>query len=93
VVALTANLAPLGPLRAGAEILDVKKISRFSVTSSQIILYLNALAPGETRTFEYSLRAKFPLKAQTPPSTVYEYYTPSHQVTAAPVTLTVTDKK
>src|SRR5262249_23537667 len=76
-----------------AEMVDKKQISKFSITSSQIILYLNGLAPGESRSFEYSLRAKYPLKAQTPPSTVYEYYTPSHQATAVPVTLTVTEKK
>jgi hypothetical protein len=28
-------------------------------------------------TFSYQLKAKFPVKAQTPKSTAYEYYNPS----------------
>jgi hypothetical protein len=95
MVMVDLGVAPGFSVDAGdfAEMVDKKQISKFSLTPNQIILYLNGLAPGETRTFEYSLRAKYPLKAQTPPSTVYEYYTPSHQAVATPTTLTVTNKK
>lgn len=95
MVMVDLGIAPGFNVDAGdfAEMVDKKHISKFSITSRQVILYLNALAPGESRSFEYTLNAKYPLRAQTPPSTVYEYYTPNNQAVAAPTTLTVTNKK
>jgi hypothetical protein len=76
-----------------AEMVGKKQIERFSVTSRTVTLYLGNVRPGDVKTFEYSLRAKFPVRAQTPPSVVYEYYTPSNRAVARPVELTVTDRK
>ncbi|MBI3822953.1 MAG: hypothetical protein HY289_09795, partial [Planctomycetes bacterium] len=44
-------------------------------------------------TFDYVLRPKYPLRARTPASVAYEYYTPSNRVEGRPVELTVEDKK
>jgi len=37
----------------------------------------------------YKLRARFPIKAKTPTSVAYEYYTPSSRGVQQPVMLTV----
>lgn len=76
-----------------AEWVASKKIEKFSVTSQQVTLYLGKLNPGDVKEFKYSLKAKYPIKAKTPATRVYEYYTPSNRAEAKPVQLTVTEKK
>jgi 5-hydroxyisourate hydrolase-like protein (transthyretin family) len=95
MVMVDLGIAPGFTVDAGdfAEMVKAKKINRFSVTSRQVILYLSDLRPGESRTFEYALRARFPLRAQTPVSTAYEYYTPTNRAQTRPVELTVTEGK
>jgi uncharacterized protein YfaS (alpha-2-macroglobulin family) len=66
------------------------RIQRFELTGRQIILYVSNLTSDAPLSFSYRLRAKFPLKAQTPASTAYDYYNPSTAAQAAPQTLTVT---
>jgi len=39
----------------------------------------------------YKLRARFPIKAKTPKSVAYEYYTPSSRGVQQPETITVTE--
>ena len=56
-------------------------------------LYLGDVKPGEVQTFEYTLKPKYPIKAKTPATVAYEYYTPANRATAAPVELVVEDAK
>jgi len=72
-----------------AEMVAAKKVNKFSVTSRQVILYLSDVKPGESLSFEYSLKPKYPVKAKTPATAVYEYYTPSNRGTAKPVEISV----
>jgi hypothetical protein len=65
------------------------KLEKFSQTATQAILYLNGLAPGQTVTVKFRLRAKYPIKAKTFASRVYEYYDPAVTATAKPVELEV----
>jgi uncharacterized protein YfaS (alpha-2-macroglobulin family) len=76
-----------------AELVAAKKIERFSVTARQVTLYLGSVKPGSEHVFEYALKAKYPIKAKTPPTVAYEYYTPSNRGAAKPVTLVVEEKK
>jgi hypothetical protein len=76
-----------------AELVAAKKVQRFSVTNRQVTLYLGDVKPGSEHVFEYSLKAKYPIKAKTPPTVAYEYYTPANRAVAAPVTLVVEEKK
>jgi hypothetical protein len=39
--------------------------------------------------FSYRLRARFPMRAQTPPSTAYDYYNPGSLAMRAPLVVTV----
>jgi hypothetical protein len=76
-----------------AEMVGSKKIQKFSLSSRQTTLYLGDIKPGDVRSFEYTLKPKYPIKAKTPSSVAYEYYTPANRATAKPVELVVEDKK
>jgi uncharacterized protein YfaS (alpha-2-macroglobulin family) len=69
------------------------KLEKFSLTATQAILYFNALGPGQTVTFNYRLRAKYPIRARTFESKVYEYYQPEIRATVQPVELEVIPRK
>ncbi len=68
---------------------NAKQIARYELTARQIIVYLEEFDSKKPVTFAYHLQAKFPLRAQTPSSTSYDYYNPSVSAVQAPVTLTV----
>jgi hypothetical protein len=76
-----------------ADMVGANRIQKFSVTARQVTLYLGDVKPGEVKTFEYVLKPKYPVKAKTPATVAYEYYTPKNRATARPVELQVTDKK
>lgn len=65
------------------------KLSRYELTGRQIILYLENVRAGETVTLQYELQAKFPLRAQAPRSTTYDYYNPNLQGEAPPIQFVV----
>ena len=65
------------------------KLQKFSQTATQAILYFNALAPGETVQLKFRLRAKYPMRARTFQSRVYEYYDPDVKSVARPIALEV----
>ncbi|MFB3882196.1 MAG: MG2 domain-containing protein [Armatimonadota bacterium] len=66
-----------------------KTIQKYTVAARQIIVYLDKLASRKPLEFSYRLRAKFPIKAATPASTVYRYYNPEIKATAKPAELEV----
>ncbi|HEX2569217.1 MAG TPA: MG2 domain-containing protein [Polyangia bacterium] len=55
----------------------------------EAIFYLTHLAPGQTLSFHYRLRPRFPVQVQAPAATIYEYYRPEHRASDAPILLTV----
>jgi hypothetical protein len=65
------------------------QIAKFETIGSQVILYLRELSNAAPLQFHYSLRARYPLRAQTPPSAVYEYYQPQNRAEAKAVRLEV----
>jgi hypothetical protein len=52
-------------------------------------LYFDSFAPGDTVTLKFRLRAKYPIRARTFRSRVYEYYDPEVSSVARPVQLEV----
>ena len=76
-----------------AEMVGKKTVQKFSVTARQVILYLGDVKPGDVLNFEYTLKPRYPLRARTPASVAYEYYTPTNRAEARPVELVVTDNK
>jgi uncharacterized protein YfaS (alpha-2-macroglobulin family) len=65
------------------------QIAKFEITGNQVILYLRALSETTPLRFNYTLRAKYPLRVQTPASAVYEYYQPANRAESKPVSLQV----
>ncbi len=65
------------------------RIEKFSVTGRQIIVYLRELVDNDPIEIKYQLLAKYPLKAKTPASAVYEYYNPKIRANVKPIELTV----
>jgi hypothetical protein len=68
------------------------RLQKFSLTATQAILYFDSFAPGDTISLKYRLRAKYPIRARTFPSRVYEYYEPEVSAIARPVQLEVRKK-
>jgi len=64
-------------------------LSKFSLTATQAILYFDSFAPGDTVSLKCRLRAKYPIRARTFKSRVYEYYNPEVSSVARPVQLEV----
>ncbi|HME06442.1 MAG TPA: hypothetical protein VKG25_05300, partial [Bryobacteraceae bacterium] len=65
------------------------RLDKFSLTATQAILYFDSVAPGDTVAVHFRLRAKYPIRARTFQSRVYEYYNPEVSSIAAPVLLEV----
>jgi hypothetical protein len=64
-------------------------IARYELTGRQVIVYLEDLSSEAPLTFSYRLRARFPMRALTPPSSAYDYYNPESPAIREPLLLTV----
>ncbi len=69
------------------------RLEKFSVTATQAILYFDGLSSKQAVTLTVRLRAKYPIRAHTFQSKVYEYYDPAQNATARPVSLEVMGRK
>ena len=65
------------------------KLEKFSLTATQAILYFDSIAAGDTVTLKFRLRAKYPIRARSFASRVYEYYDPDVNAVARPQQLEV----
>ena len=64
-------------------------LEKFNLTPTQAILYFDSLAPRETVSLRFRLRAKYPVRAETFRSRAYEYYDPEVSSMARPIQLEV----
>jgi hypothetical protein len=65
------------------------RLEKFSLTTTQAILYFDSIAPNGNFALSFRLRAKYPIRAHTFVSRVYEYYAPEVGSLAPPVQLEV----
>jgi len=65
------------------------RLEKFSLTATQAILYFDAIASRDAVTLRFRLRAKYPIRARTFQSRVYEYYDPAVSAVARPTLLEV----
>jgi uncharacterized protein YfaS (alpha-2-macroglobulin family) len=65
------------------------RLEKFTLTPTQAILYFDSIAPAGKLSLSFRLRAKYPIRARTFQSRVYEYYSPDVNSLAAPVQLEV----
>ena len=78
------------PVTADLEsLLKKRAVRKYSVTPRQIIVYLDGMGPGEYLEFACRLKARFPIRAKTPRSRIYEYYNPDVQDIEEPVSIEV----
>jgi hypothetical protein len=68
------------------------KLEKYTITAKQVILYFDGLNARQRLEFSYKLRAKFPVRAQTFSSRVYEYYNPTVEDKTKPVEMSVVAK-
>jgi uncharacterized protein YfaS (alpha-2-macroglobulin family) len=66
-------------------------IARYELTGRQIIIYLEDFSSESPLAFSYRLRARFPMRAQTPPSSAYDYYNPADTTVRAPLEIAVSE--
>ncbi len=65
-------------------------LEKFSLTTTQAILYFNGFSPKNALKLHFRLRAKYPIRASTFQSRVYEYYDPSVSSVSSPKQFEVT---
>lgn len=70
-------------------LVEFQVISRYELTGRQIIIYIENLTQESPLQFEYRLRARFPMRAQTPPTSAYDYYNPTNGTVQAPLGMVV----
>jgi len=68
---------------------DQKVIEKYEITGRQIIIYVRNL-DKQGIGFTYRLKPKYPIKAKTPKSLVYDYYNPGVKDEVEPVEIEVT---
>ncbi len=66
-----------------------KVIQRYSQTGRQVICYFDRIEREAPIEFTYRMKAKYPIRAKTPRSVVYEYYNPEVRDVAPPVEVVV----
>lgn len=67
------------------------RIDQFATTERQITLYFGEVRPGQEITFGYDLVPRWVLRARTPPSEAWLYYTPEQRAAAEGAEVTVTE--
>jgi uncharacterized protein YfaS (alpha-2-macroglobulin family) len=65
------------------------RLEKFNMTATQAILYFDSIAPSDTVVLKFRLRAKYPIRARTFQSRVYEYYDPEVSSLSPPTQLEV----
>ncbi len=70
-------------------LVENRTISRYELTGRQIVLYIENLTQEQPLRFTYRLLARFPLRAQTPPTAAYDYYNPTTLAVQAPTAMVV----
>ena len=65
------------------------RLEKFSLTATQAILYFDSIGADDTVALRFRLRAKYPIRARTFFSRVYEYYDPEVSSMARPVEVEV----
>ena len=69
-----------------------ERIARYELTGRQIIVYLEDFSSATPLAFSFRMRARFPMRAQTPPSSAYDYYNPTDGTVKAPLQVVVAEQ-
>lgn len=64
-------------------------IKRYTAAGQMLTLYVGEMSQERKLAFRYQMRAKYPVKVQSPRSLAYEYYTPDSRAVQMPQPLEV----
>ena len=70
---------------------EYEDLKRFEIAGRKVILYIDTMQAGQTLTFVFQARAKYPVRAKEVVSQVYSYYRPEHRGETLGGALTVTE--
>ncbi len=70
-----------------------KKIQKYNLTPRQVIVYVDEIDSNNPLEFSYLMKAKYPIRAKTPTSRVYEYYNSEEECLIEPINLNVTKSR
>lgn len=68
-----------------------QQFQKYQIAGRQVVFYLDELDHETPIEFSYRLVARYPIRAKTPASTVYEYYTPEIRAESEPQELVVVE--
>ncbi len=74
-----------------SQLVEKGLIARYEIAGRQVIVYLEDFTSEAPLRFSYRMRARFPMRAQTPASMAYDYYNPQKLAMRAPVVVTVSE--
>ena len=74
-----------------SRLVEAGVIARYELTGRQIIVYLEDFSSEAPLSFNYRLRARFPMRAKTPSSSAYDYYNPGDPSVREPVEMVVVE--
>lgn len=66
-----------------------KNIQKYNLTPRQIIIYVEQIESKKPLEFSYMMKAKYPIKAKSPTSRIYEYYNNEQESIILPVEFNV----
>jgi hypothetical protein len=91
MILMDLGIPPGFTLDPGAfeKLVETGRIDKFSATARQVTLYFGKVKPGAEERFSYTLIPKYPIKAKTPKSQVWEYYNPERRAEARPILIEV----
>ncbi len=72
-----------------ADLVTKKVFQKYHLTPRQIIIYFDKFPAAQKIEFTYHLKAKFPLKAKSNYSRIYDYYNQDRMGLAKPVVFEV----
>ncbi len=72
-----------------ALLVEQNAIGRYDIAGNRLLVYLENLSAEAPVRFDYSLRARYPMRAKTPPSELYDYYNPDVRVVLRPTEMVV----
>ena len=74
-VSVPTGFAPVDGSIAGIVEME-HNVKRYEIAGRKIIFYIENMFPGDSVSFEFQVKALYPVKAKSVSSQAYSYYTP-----------------
>jgi hypothetical protein len=74
------------------QLVESGSLEKYELTANRCVLYVGSLAPDKPMRFSYELKPLYPMRAQVPSSSVYEYYQPESRDRTKPIEIAVVER-